>query len=114
MSGEIVDLTNVRLKAGRHKQGRVKCGACQHEWVAVCSSDTPEPLECPSCRYMRGMWNCIFDIEEGDASYRCSTCGHDSWILGIKKSGHEYIVCKSCGNTTSAPISFVSEEVREH
>jgi len=94
----VIDFAQAKIEAGRHKSGRVKCGACKHEWVAVVPADAPEGFECPSCGTMRGMWNYPFDIEDGDASYRCGVCGHDGWILAAKKSGHRYIVCKACGN----------------
>jgi len=102
----VIDFAQAKLEASPHKTGQVKCGACKHEWVAVVPADAPECFECPNCGTMRGMWNYGFDIEAGDASFRCKNCQHDGFILAVKPSGHEYIVCKSCGTIDRPPISI--------
>lgn len=100
---EVVDLAAERLARGRHKCGQVRCGACGHTWEAVVPADAPEGFECPSCGTHRGMWDYPFDVEVGDATYRCATCGHDGWLLAAKPSGHRFIVCKSCGHIEDQP-----------
>jgi DNA-directed RNA polymerase subunit RPC12/RpoP len=106
MADNVVDFAQAKLEASPHKTGQVKCGACKHTWVCVVPAETPEGFECPSCGTMRGLWNHGFDIASGDASYRCGSCEHDGWILAVKPSGHQYIVCKSCGNIDRPPIAL--------
>jgi DNA-directed RNA polymerase subunit RPC12/RpoP len=103
----VVDFAQKKLESSPHKTGEVKCVACKHTWIAVVPADAADGFECPNCNTMRGMWNYGFDIEAGDASFRCMNCEYDGFIIAVKPSGHNYIVCKSCGTIDRPPMTLL-------
>ena len=49
-----------------HAQGPAVCLACSHRWRAVVPAGFEDPIECPACHEMSGLWS--IDTSEPEQS----------------------------------------------
>jgi hypothetical protein len=91
--GEIVDLSQKRVKNSPYLSGECLCLQCCYEWVGVAPTGVME-LQCPSCHTMKGVYKygCEPDAEGG--GWICN-CGCYLFILS---GTSQRMICWKCGS----------------
>ena len=83
--GDVVELDAQRP----HLEGKARCLACQHAWVAVAPLGVIW-LECPSCSLERGRF--VAQVEREGPHWHCR-CEND--LFYVTRDGY---YCPNCGS----------------
>lgn len=71
-------------------EGRARCIACQHEWVAVARVGEVW-LQCPNCETVKGLFQFSCSVPDGGVIWKC-LCGSEAMFISPAN-----IRCCSCG-----------------
>lgn len=84
-------------------EGKAKCIACQHEWVAVALLGG-QPFECPSCKLEKGMFKYPFGAKAGDREFSC-LCGCEALVAYQRGRDNLFFLrCMNCGSDQTEAV----------
>lgn len=99
----VISLAAAREERTPHWAGPAICIGCRHEWQAVAPLGSYTALECPQCRFPKGVNKWPFGSAEGDAEFRCN-CGCEAMTVYRRKDGRFFTRCMACGADQTAAI----------